>query len=123
MAPWPRPGAPWAGPERLGGPLAQGDFASFHTHPVWLSFGGKGHCLGRILGAAGAWLGTCLLLFTPSSQAPSPKKSGDGVWVRGDHDLHCPLAHPEHHPPTPSPRSRPGFASSRESLASVGAAL
>ena len=57
--------------------------------------------MGRILGAAGARLGACLLLFTPSSRAPSPKKSGDRVWVRGDHDLHCPLAHPEHHPPPP----------------------
>lgn len=49
-----------------------------------------------------------MLLFTPSSRAPSPKKSGDCIWVRGDHDLHCPLAHPEHHP-HPQPQISPGI--------------
>ena len=86
--------------------------------------GVKGIAWGRAWEQQELGWGLALLLFTASSPTPSPKirrlPLGSGLTVT------CTIPLPilnNAHPSPPPPRSRLGFENSRESLASVGAAL
>lgn len=121
MAPWPRPGAPWAGPERLGGLLLRVILPLFtHTRSGCPS-GARGIAWGGSLGQQELGWGLVCSCLHRLAERPPPRsqETAFGFGVTMTYTVPLPILNTI----PPRPRSRPGFASSRESLVSVGAAL